>query len=237
MLGGDTQDRRVFKLDVKAQGLFGENTANEKNLNDYIKMVSTRGVDLGAVVTRISFDLDASTPKLLFKAHRFITQEEMWAVEDLVKSEEVINLKTVTMATLDLSGDEPPAEMDQHPQDAEPQHEPEQRQQPVQRQQPAQQQRPAQTQTPQRAPRQQTAPATQRAQPVQVDDDVPVPQQPQRAARQTPQQPARQTPAPQQTQRPQTAQRPAQAPAPAPAAQVETAMSDDDLGALLDSLE
>lgn len=231
MLGGDTQDRRVFKLDVKAQGLFGENTANEKNLNDYIKMVSTRGVDLGAVVTRISFDLDASVPKLLFKAHRFITQEEMYAVEELVVSEEVINLKTVSMATLDLSSDETPAEMDQHAQDAEPQ------QQPQQRQQPAQQQRPVQAAQTQRAPRQQTAPATQRAQPA-VEDNVPIPQQPQRAARQTTtQQPVRQNPAPQQTQRPQTTQRPAQAPAPAPAAQVETAMSDDDLGALLDSLE
>jgi uncharacterized protein (DUF4415 family) len=224
MLAGDTQDRRVFKLDVKSQGLFGENTANEKNLNDYIKMVATRGVDLGAVVTRISFDLDASVPKLVFKAHRFVDPEEMYAVQDLVQSEEVINLKHVSMATLDMSAEETGAEADQHPQEAAPQ-----------TQQAPAQQRPA----PQQAPRQQAqraaapapAPAPQRQTTVQIDKDVPpptrqAPQQAQRAPRQAPQQ---------ATQRPAAAQQAAR-PAPAPAP-VQEAMTDDDLGALLDSLE
>ena len=107
MLAGDTAERIVYKLDVKAQGLFGEGNATEKNLNDYIKMIATRGVDAGAVVTRISFDTDASVPKLLFKAQRFITVEEMNAVSDLVQSDEVTNLKTVSMSTLDASHEEP----------------------------------------------------------------------------------------------------------------------------------
>jgi hypothetical protein len=147
MLAGDIDQQTVFKLDVKAQGLFGESTANEKNLNEYIKMIATRGVDAGAVVTRISFDTDASVPKLLFKAVRFISVEEMGVVSNLVQSEEVINLKTVSMSTLDSSheeptgGDEPAAEQEAPP---------------------AQTQRPAATQRPQQAA--QTAkPATQAA--------------------------------------------------------------------------
>lgn len=107
MLAGDTEDRRVFKLDVKGQGLFGESTANEKNLNDYIKMIATRGVDAGALVTRVSFDTDASVPKLLFKAVRYITEEELAAVNDLVHGEEVTSLKHVNMSTIDLSNEEP----------------------------------------------------------------------------------------------------------------------------------
>src|SRR5574337_2152746 len=107
MLAGDIQDRRVFRLDVKAQGLFGEGTPNEKNLNDYIKMVSTRGIDGGALVTRISFDLDSSVPKLLFKAVRFITEEEMEAVTALVSSDEVTSAKMVSMNTIDHSTEEP----------------------------------------------------------------------------------------------------------------------------------
>lgn len=107
MLAGDVEARRVFRLDVKAQGLFGEGTPNEKNLNDYIKMVSTRGIDAGALVTRISFDLDSSVPKLMFKAVRFITEEEMEAVTALVTSDEVNAVKTVSMATIDHSTEEP----------------------------------------------------------------------------------------------------------------------------------
>lgn len=239
MLAGDVDDKRVFKLDVKAQGLFGENSANEKNLNDYIKMVSTRGVDLGAIVTRISFDLDASVPKLLFKAHRFIDPDEMQVVFDLVQSEEVINLKTVTMSTLDMSSEETAAEADAR---NEPEHEeaPAPAPAPAPRQQtrqapPAQQQRtqqaPAQQQRTQQAP-QRTAPQTTK--PV-VEDNVPVGGTTRQAPQQT--RPAQQTrTAPPAQQRP--AQAPARAPAPAPApAPVAEAMTDDDLGALLDSLE
>lgn len=107
MLAGDIEQQTVFKLDVKSQGLFGEGTVNEKNLNDFIKMIATRGVDAGAVVTRISFDTESSVPKLLFKAVRFITVEEMDVVSNLVQSEEVLNLKTVSMSTLDASHEEP----------------------------------------------------------------------------------------------------------------------------------
>ena len=221
MLAGDTQDRRVFKLDVKSQGLFGENTAAEKNLNDYIKMVATRGVDMGSVVTRISFDLNASVPKLLFKASRYITPEEMDAVRDLVQSEEVINLKTVTMATLDTAAEETPAEADARAEEAEPTPAPQQRAAPAQQQAPqrAAQQAPQRAApAPQRAARA-AAPAPQRAAPskVQVDSDVPTPTRQQAA------------PAP---QRPQAAQRPAPAPAP-----VQEAQTDDELSALLDGLE
>ena len=180
MLAGDIDQRTVFKLDVKSQGLFGESSVNEKNFNDYVKMISTRGVDAGAVVTRISFDTDASVPKLLFKAVRYISEEEVGVVSDLVQSDEVINLKQVSMATLDssheepTSGDAPDEEI------------------------PAASEAPVQTQRPQQAA-QRPAPATQQAQRPAAS------QRPQQAA-QTAQ---RAAPA-QQTQRPATTtQRPA----------------------------
>lgn len=232
MLAGDTERRDVFKLDVKSGGLFGDGTANEKNLNDYIKMIATRGVDAGAVVTRISFDTESSVPKLLFKAVRFITEDEMSAVSDLVHSDEVVNLKTVTMSTLDVSGEEPtsgdPVQEDEAPTPP-----------PVQRQA-------------QRAP----APAAQRA-PAPAPAPTPAPQRQatQRPAAQAP------APAPAASQRPAT-QRPAattqranapavdnhvappqrQAPqqraaAPAPEPEVTEIGTDDELADLLASLE
>jgi len=105
MLAGDIDDKRVFKLEVRAQGLFGESSTDGKkqNLNDYIKMVSNRGIDVAMLATRISFDLNSSTPKLMFEPNRYITQEELDVVRELVASDEVKNLKQVTMATVDLS--------------------------------------------------------------------------------------------------------------------------------------
>lgn len=105
MLPGDD---RVYKLDVKAQGLFGESSNDKKRmaLNDYIKFVGNRGIDLGTVITRLSFDIDASVPKLMFAASRWVTPDELNAVENLVGSDEVAQLKVISMATVDLSGEE-----------------------------------------------------------------------------------------------------------------------------------
>lgn len=238
MLAGDVDARIVYKLDVKSQGLFGDNTANEKNLNDYIKMISTRGVDAGAIVTRMSFDTDSSVPKLLFKAARFITEEEMYAVQDLVVSDEVLNLKTVTMSTLDVSGEQPTS--GDEPQNDPPVVEEEEQAPPPPRQAP---QRPAPAQRPAQAPTQQR-PAPQQAQrPAQAPAPAPAPQrpaqQPQRPATQTPQRPTAQRPVVQDNVAPPTPQRPAQrpAPAPAPAPAVQEVGTDDELADLLASLE
>jgi hypothetical protein len=197
MLAGDVIERRTYKLDVKAMGLFGEGTPTSKNLNDYIKSLETRGVDIGTVVTRITFDLNSSTPKLLFSAFRYVNPDELNAVKDLVGSDEVKRLAEVSMSTLDFSGEEPtggdtPQEAAQEPA-AQPATQTAQRPQ-------TQVQRPATQQTAQRP-----AQTVQRPAP-QVET---VPQQAVQQTQQTVQRPAVQT---QQTARPATqqVQRPAQ---------------------------
>lgn len=109
MLAGDTEKRHVYKLDVKSQGLFGDASSDGKNVNliDYIKKFNNRGIDMGVVVTRVSFDTDSSVPKLLFRASRYVDEDEMNAVQDLVGSDEVNGLSDVTMSTVDLSNEEP----------------------------------------------------------------------------------------------------------------------------------
>lgn len=228
MLAGDTDQRTVFKLDVKAQGLFGEASADSKNLNEYIKMLATRGVDAGAIVTRVSFDTDSSVPKLLFKPHRFIDAEEMNAVSDLVQSEEVLALKEVSMATMDLShedatsGDDP--EADPPIAEAPTTHAAPQR--PVQA---AQRPAPAQTtQRPAQAAQRPAQAAPQRPAPAQTAQRPVASQRPAQATK-----PAVEStvPPPRTSQRPAA---PAPAPAPAPVHEVDT---DEELADLLAGLE
>lgn len=176
MLAGDVDDRRVYKLDIKSQSLFGESSATAKSFNDYVKVLETRGVDAGQVVTRITFDIEASVPKLLFKPQRYIDPDELEAVKDLVVSDEVRRVAEVNMGTLDVSGEEPtggdePQQQEQQEAPAQQTQRPAQTQQATQRPAPQQTQRPA-PQTTQR-PAQQARPVQRQQQAAPVIEDIP----------------------------------------------------------------
>lgn len=97
----------VYKLDVKSQGLFGDSqtASNKFNLRDYAKYTSNRGVDVGLLVTRISFDTNASVPKLLFHPVGYVTEQDVEKIKAAVASEEVKALLKISMATIDLSNE------------------------------------------------------------------------------------------------------------------------------------
>lgn len=117
----DDPEARAFKLDVKSQGLFGESheNVNKFSLKDYTKFVSNRGIGVEKIVTRLSFDTDASVPKLLFHPLGFVGADMFEAVKQSVASEEVKTLLKITMATVDLSSevaaDEAPVHTQQAP--------------------------------------------------------------------------------------------------------------------------
>lgn len=232
MLAGDVEAKRVFKLDVKGQGIFGDSSANAKSLNDYIKALDTRGVDAGQVVTRIKFDLDASVPKLLFSPQRYIDSDELDVVQDLIVSDEVKNMSEVSMSTVDNSnedGGEPEAgeETPQETQQAAAQ--PQRTTQAVQGQRPASQapQRPAQTA--QRPAQTQAVDVEEIAiEEVSVQTQKPAPQRTQQTVQRTVQGAA--------PQRPQQTAQATQAAA-QQTAQVQEVASDDELGAILDGLD
>lgn len=103
--GDDTQT--YYRLDVKAQGLFGDSLPNEQkfNIRDYGKFVGNRGVDVAALITRVCFDLEASVPKLLFKPFAFVTPQDFELVKSAVASDAVRDLLKIDTQTIDLSGE------------------------------------------------------------------------------------------------------------------------------------
>lgn len=103
---GDDPDR-VFTLDVKAMGLFGDSkqATNQFSLSDYAKWCSARGIDPSTLVTRISFDTDESVPKLLFKPAMFITPDLTDIVATLVNADQTHAAAEVSMRTVDRSGE------------------------------------------------------------------------------------------------------------------------------------
>lgn len=103
---GDDPDR-VFTLDVKAMGLFGDSkpASNQFSLGDYAKWCSARGIDPSTLVTRISFDTDESVPKLLFKPAMFITPDLTDVVATLVTADQTHAAVAVNMRTVDRSAE------------------------------------------------------------------------------------------------------------------------------------
>lgn len=67
---------KVFKLSLPAQSIFGKVENGVQPLQAYAKQLIAHGVDANAVVTEMRFDTTSATPKVGFKAVRFLTKEE-----------------------------------------------------------------------------------------------------------------------------------------------------------------
>lgn len=63
-----------------------------KGLGSYQKELSMRGIPVEAVKTVVTFDTDASFPKLLFKFGGFLEADEYEAVEELFGSDKVLEI-------------------------------------------------------------------------------------------------------------------------------------------------
>jgi hypothetical protein len=108
-------DKTLYVIDIKAMGLFGESYKERGlfSLNDYAKFLNASGVDASNLVTRISFDTAQSVPKVMFKAARYITAEELMDVRAVADSGEVNEYLTINFKTIDISkesGNAPVAE-------------------------------------------------------------------------------------------------------------------------------
>lgn len=61
--------------------------ASLRALGQYTQQLMKRGVPINAVVTRISFDIEAATPKLVFAFHSFLNEAQYRAVAEAAKSD------------------------------------------------------------------------------------------------------------------------------------------------------
>ena len=61
--------------------------ASLRALGQYTQQLMKRGVPFNAVVTRISFDIEAATPKLVFQFHSFLNEQQYAAIVEASKSD------------------------------------------------------------------------------------------------------------------------------------------------------
>jgi hypothetical protein len=91
----------VMQLTVPATSIFGKAEGSEyRPLQDYARFHAAQGNDISMMVTRVKFDTSVATPKVFFKAMRWLTDEEYAITSEKGASAEAIQAITMTVSQL-----------------------------------------------------------------------------------------------------------------------------------------
>ena len=93
VLEGD-DNMELYGINLPATSIFGKAEGINMPLSAYAKYLGAHNCPINAVVTRMSFDLNAAVPKLFFKTLRPVTEQEYNACVALAKTPEAIDAVT-----------------------------------------------------------------------------------------------------------------------------------------------
>jgi hypothetical protein len=95
-IGGD-----VYQLTLPATSIWSEAANGKWALQTYAKMVAGKGIPISSVVTEMRFDTDSATPKITFKAVRYLETEEFEQALEQGKTDAATRAITMTVAQVD----------------------------------------------------------------------------------------------------------------------------------------
>ena len=104
------QKGEVFQLTLPASSIFGKANDGKMPLEAYVKLLGANRVSVTSVVTEMRFDTSSSTPKLTFKAIRYLEADEFANAQEMGKSTEAKTAIGSTPAELDNKLPAPKAE-------------------------------------------------------------------------------------------------------------------------------
>lgn len=96
-IGGD-----VFQLTLPSTSIFGEGTNGKWPLQAYGKMLGSKGIPVTAVITEMRFDTASATPKVTFKALRFLEADQHQIA--IKQGETDAAKKAITMTVAEADG-------------------------------------------------------------------------------------------------------------------------------------
>ena len=91
----------VMQLQLPATSIFGKDEGGNMPLQAYARFLAAQSVSPETVVTRMKFDTKSESPKLFFKAMRWLTEEEYAAAVEQGQSEDAKRAVTMTVAQVD----------------------------------------------------------------------------------------------------------------------------------------
>jgi hypothetical protein len=91
----------VFQLTLPAQSIFGKGENGKMPLESYVRLLGSNNVSVTSVVTEMRFDTASATPKLTFKALRYLEEDEFINSQEKGKTQEAKTAIGSTAADLD----------------------------------------------------------------------------------------------------------------------------------------
>ena len=91
----------VMQLSLPALSLFGKADGDNRPLQEYARWLTAQGIDPTMLVTRLRFDTKSESPKLFFKAMRWLEQDEFEICRAAGQSPDAIKAITMNPAQMD----------------------------------------------------------------------------------------------------------------------------------------
>jgi hypothetical protein len=91
----------VYQLTLPATSIWSEGTSGKWALTTYAKMIASKGIPISSVVTEMRFDTSSSTPKIVFKAVRYLETAEFETALEQGKTDAATRAVTMTVAQAD----------------------------------------------------------------------------------------------------------------------------------------
>jgi hypothetical protein len=91
----------VMQLSLPALSLFGRADGDNRPLQEYARWLTAQGIDPTMLVTRLKFDTKSESPKLFFKAMRWLEQEEFDICREAGASEDAQKAILMNPAQMD----------------------------------------------------------------------------------------------------------------------------------------
>jgi len=91
----------VMQLTLPATSIFGQAVGDNRPLQEYARWLAAQDISPETVVTRMKFDTKSESPKLFFKAMRWLSDEEFATIETQAESADAKKAITMTVAKMD----------------------------------------------------------------------------------------------------------------------------------------
>lgn len=109
VMANDVHNSEVYQLVLPAQSIFGKAEGGKMPLEAYAKFIGGHGLSISSVVTELKFDTASATPKIIFRAVRPLTEEEMEVAVEKGQSQDAVQAITYNPAQTDRTGGAPAA--------------------------------------------------------------------------------------------------------------------------------
>lgn len=103
----DSIEGDVMQLSLPATSIFGKEEGDKRALQAYARWLVAQGVDPSTVVTRMNFDTASESPKLFFKAMRWLTDDEFAEATTQGATPEALKAVTMDAGNMDMGMGKP----------------------------------------------------------------------------------------------------------------------------------